>query len=101
MAPLNGNGFWKTATITLTGVVLTGAAAWITFGQTKITRADMLEYVAQEKAIAQLTHKAHNDAIVQMQTSIEALVDGQHKLDLQIALLLQRFDQYIDERPSK
>lgn len=38
--------FWKAVAGGLGAVLLTGAAAWLTFGQDKVSRQDMVEYVS-------------------------------------------------------
>ena len=44
---MNGN-VWKVMASLLAGIVITGVAAWITFGADGVERPEMVEYVEHE-----------------------------------------------------
>ena len=69
----NGNGY-KTSTIALLGIVVTGIGAWLIFGQDKVTRD---EFTALRTEMRQGfdglegTHMQLREAVVRLNTILE------------------------------
>ncbi len=47
------NGFYKTTTYVMTGVIVTGVAAWLTFGIDKVTRNELLQHRSEDREYVQ------------------------------------------------
>lgn len=77
------NGFWKTVAVVLIGVILTGAGAWLTFGQDRVARNELRE------ALATVTEN-HERQMEDLRTQVRDLVKAQHAMTVEVALLTQR-----------
>ncbi len=47
------NGFYRTTCYVMGGVLVTGVAAWLTFGQDKITRAELMQHRSEDREYVQ------------------------------------------------
>ena len=69
----NGNGY-KTSTLALLGVVLTGVAAWLVFGQDKVTRNELTQMETRINVPIrelQQTVRALDRSVVRLNTILE------------------------------
>lgn len=77
------NGLWKSVAAVLIGVIVTGAAAWLTFGQDRIARNELRE------SLAAIT-VAHERQMEDLRAQVRELVKAQHAMTIEVALLTQR-----------
>ncbi len=47
------NGFYKTTTYVMSGIIVTGVAAWLTFGIDKVTRSELVEHRVESRGYIQ------------------------------------------------
>lgn len=47
------NGFYRTACYVMAGIVVTGIAAWLTFGVDKITRNELVQHRVEDRQYVQ------------------------------------------------
>ena len=77
------NGFYKTTCFVMTGVIVTGVAAWMTFAQNKITRDELVQARGEDRQYVQ-----------ELKTSVERLDDTVRKLGLSV----ERLSTILEER---
>ena len=46
-------GFYKTTCLFMAGVIVTGVAAWLTFGLNKVTRNELLQHRSEDREYVQ------------------------------------------------
>ena len=86
MANSNGTIVWKLIATTCVGIIVTGAGAWMVFGQDKVTRSEMIEYVqnqapwARDRQSIQLEIKSNAKGIGTLQGAVDQLVKAQQDL---------------------
>lgn len=96
-------GLWKAVSTTLAGILVTGAAAWLVFGQDKITRDELIEYVSlytpwqveRGEVIAEIA--ANAKAIGDLQTIVTHLASQQGNLLTEQRVLVSRVDTLVTE----
>ena len=76
----HGNGY-KTATIALLGVVITGISGWLMFGQDKVTRSELTQARGEDRQYVQelkrtvdrldVTVRDLSGAVVRLNTILE------------------------------
>lgn len=94
----------KMALAACIGVIVTGATAWVAFGQDKVTRPEMAEYVGQQapwvrdkgEIIAGI--KSNVDTTRRLEVSIQNLVDVQTQLLVEQRVLVQRVEDLLEDR---
>ena len=47
------NGFYRIATYVMAGIIATGTAAWLTFGQDKVTRSELTQARGEDRQYVQ------------------------------------------------
>ena len=47
------NGFYRIATYVMAGIIATGTAAWLTFGQDKVTRDELTQARGEDRQYVQ------------------------------------------------
>ena len=47
------NGFYRTTCYVMTGIIVTGVAAWLTFGVDKITRSELVQHRTEDREYVQ------------------------------------------------
>ena len=75
------NGFYKTTTYVMTGIIVTGVAAWLTFGVDKVTRNELAEHRIESQEYVQelrgtverldTTVRNLSEAVVRLNTILE------------------------------
>ena len=75
------NGFYRIATYVMAGIIATGTAAWLTFGQDKVTRDELTrargedrQYVQELKGTVDrldITVRDLSEAVVRLNTILE------------------------------
>lgn len=65
-------------------MILTGTAAWFTFGANKITRTDMVEYVAEQNKIPTLRIDTNDAADKELRDTVTKLADSQQGLVVEL-----------------
>jgi len=68
-------------------MIATGASSWLVFGQDKVTRPDMQEYV-QEKLVP----------MERLERSVEKLVTTQTELLVEQRVLVERLNLFLETR---
>lgn len=87
---------------TLIGIIITGAGAWMVFGQDKVTRSEMIDYVQNQapwtkaRGEIQSAIKLNNDSITALEKVVEKLVTSQQALIVEQRVLVTKFDQYVE-----
>lgn len=100
-------GFWRTIAVGLTGVLLTGAAAWMTFGGDKISRPEMVAYVttqspfAKSREVVELKLKQHDESLLKMERQVERLVESVGLLVVELRVLATKIDRASDPTKGK
>jgi hypothetical protein len=77
----------KVALSAALAVIGTGAAAWMVFGQDKVSRMEMHTYV-QDKLLP----------VGRLEKSVEKLVETQKELLIEQRVLVQRFDDFLNDQ---
>jgi len=83
----------------LVGIVLTGAAAWMVFGQDKVTREEMLDYVQHqapwimERGTIGEHIKTNSQNIHRLEVIADKMVTSQQSLIVEQRVLLTKFEQ--------
>jgi uncharacterized protein HemX len=91
-----GNGIWKTAAVTLAGILVTGAGGWLMFAQEAVTRAEVTHMIAREtpyledrKAIQEALAR-NNEAISRISEEVEQLGVQQSRVEAKLDALLSK-----------
>lgn len=75
----------KIALAACVAMLCTGAGAWMVFGQDKVTRAEMKEYVGDQL-----------EPVGRIERSVEKLIETQQALLVEQRVLVERFNSYLD-----
>ncbi|KKM76168.1 hypothetical protein LCGC14_1382910 [marine sediment metagenome] len=46
-------GFYKATCLLMTGIIVTGVAAWLTFGLNKVTRSELVQHRSEDREYVQ------------------------------------------------
>ena len=75
------NGFYRIATYVMAGIIATGTAAWLTFGQDKVTRDELTQARGEDRQYVQelkgtvdrldITVRDLSEAVVRLNTILE------------------------------
>lgn len=76
-------GLWQSVSAVLFGVIVTGAGAWLTFGQDRIARNELREALAAQAV-------SHERQMEDLRGQVKDLVRAQHAMTVEVALLTQR-----------
>lgn len=94
---------WQKIALVLAGVVCTGGASWFTFGQDKITRVQMIEYVTTqapwvaERGVIQSNIRVNAEHISANQEDIGKLAELTNQLVTRMEVLAVKFDGFLDQ----
>ena len=97
----------KIALTACLGIIVTGATAWLVFGQDKITRGEMVEFVNKqtpwvlERGQIQGAISRNTQTATELGKQVTALVQAQHQLVVEQRVLVTKFDAYLDARGDK
>lgn len=92
------SGFYRTLAAALASIILTGAAAWLTFGANKITRPEMESYVAgqspwaKHRDVVEMKLKQHDEAMAKIEQQIGRVVESVNTLVVELRVLTTRLD---------
>ena len=65
-------------------MILTGTGAWFTFGQNKITRVEMVEYVAQQNIPTDLRLDTTEASTSELRSLVKSLTEQQQSLTIEL-----------------
>ena len=93
----------------LVSMVITGAAAWLVFGQDKVTRGEMIDYVQNQspwivdRGEIRSNIRTNTSHVEKLGASIDKLVAAQRELLVEQRVLVSKFDQLVEEnsRPHR
>ena len=101
------NAVYAIAMSSLISVILTGAAAWFSFGRNAVTKEEMVTYVStsspylRDQGILQMSLNAQKEDIAKLTTQVEGL----NALILDQRIILTRLEAYMPSpelyKPSK
>jgi len=84
-------------------IIVTGAAAWLVFGQDKVTRAEMVDYVntqtpwLRERGEIQSAISQNAESLANLKHNVDALVHAQQELLVEQRILVTKFDAYLED----
>lgn len=92
------SGFWRTLAAALGSILVTGAAAWMTFGADKITRPEMETYVssqspwAKQREVVEMRLKQHDESFTRLEAQVGRAVASINELVVELRVLTTRLD---------
>ena len=101
------NGLLKLLTGALAGMVVTGIGAWLIFGQDKVTRGELIDYVenqapwVRERGGVQAATRHNAAEIRQLAEKVDKLLDAQQELLVEQRVLLSKFNNYLTEEKKR
>jgi len=87
----------------LASIVFTGSAAWLVFGQDKISRIEMIDYVESQapwvKERGEITSamNVNSDNIGKLEKVIDKMVSSQQELIVEQRVLIERVDKLLSK----
>ena len=93
---------WKLIASIALSCIVTGAAAWMTFGRDKICRSEMVDYVqnqapwAKERGEIMAEIKLNSRHIKELTDSVKELVTSQHAMLIEQRVMVSQFANYIE-----
>lgn len=94
----------KIAVAALLATLLTGAAAWVTFGADKVTRVEMKDYVdtrtpwIRDRGEIQSAIRGNTRNIDRLQQVCDKMVNAQQQLLVEQRVLINRVDALVDDK---
>lgn len=98
---------WQHISFSLAATILTGATAWLTFGQDKITRAELIEYVTTqapwitERGVIQANIRINTEHIDKNQENISKLATLSNNLVTRLEVLTAQFEIFLAQQREK
>lgn len=87
------SGFWRTLAVALAGILVTGAASWLTFGADKIARPDMEAYVssqspwAKSRDVVEMRLRQHEESLAKIEQQVGKAVEAINTLVVEMRVL--------------
>lgn len=94
----------KMALAACLSVIVTGTTAWLVFGQDKVTRAEMTDYVRNqapwiaERGEIQSQIRQNASSVGKLESSVDKLISAQQELLIEQRVLVTKFDEYVKKR---
>ena len=88
--------------MSLMAVIVTGASAWMVFGQDKVTRSEMVEYVKHqapwilEKGVISAGIESNREDILRLTNMVEKLVESNTELVVEQRVLTETVKALIE-----
>lgn len=87
-------GIWRTATVTLAGILVTGLSAWLLFAQEAVTRDEVIHLIQREtpyledrKSIQESLERNH-ESFLRMADEIDLIRTQQMRMESKLDVLL-------------
>ncbi len=87
------SGFYRTLAAALASILVTGAAAWLTFGQDKLTRPEMETYVssqspwAKSRDVVEMRLRQHEESLAKIEQQVGKAVEAINTLVVELRVL--------------
>lgn len=87
------SGFWRTLAAALASILVTGAAAWMTFGSDKITRPELETYVtsqspwAKSRDVVEMRLRQHEESLAKIEQQVGKAVEAINTLVVELRVL--------------
>lgn len=95
------NSLWQTIVGVLSSTLLTGAGCWMVFGQDKVDRSDMVDYVqnqapwVRERGQIHAAVKSNQKSTDKLEAAVGRLVQAQHELIVEQLVLVTKVDELL------